>query len=67
MENTLFEASGSPPYHSKYNAVERCWGILEQHWNRDILDCLETVKRFAQSMAWKGKFPDIDKLYQAWS
>ena len=21
-----------PPYHSKYNPVERCWGILEQHW-----------------------------------
>ena len=22
-----------PPYHSKYNAVERCWGILGKHWN----------------------------------
>lgn len=20
-----------PPYHSKYNLVERCWGILENH------------------------------------
>ena len=20
-----------PPYHSKYNPIERCWGILEQH------------------------------------
>jgi hypothetical protein len=20
-----------PPYHSKYNPVERCWGILEKH------------------------------------
>ena len=20
-----------PPYHSKYNPVERCWGILENH------------------------------------
>lgn len=46
-----------PPYHSKCNPVERCWGILEQHWNGDIPDCLETVKRFAQSMSWKGKFP----------
>lgn len=56
-----------PPYHSKYNPVERCWGILEQHWNGDILDCLETVKKFAQSMQWKGKFPEvavINKLYQ---
>jgi hypothetical protein len=23
-----------PPYHSKYNPIERCWGILEmQRWN----------------------------------
>lgn len=22
-----------PPYHSKYNPVERCRGILEKHWN----------------------------------
>lgn len=20
-----------PPYHSKYNPIERCWGILEKH------------------------------------
>ncbi len=20
-----------PPYHSKYNPIERCWRILEQH------------------------------------
>ena len=26
-----------PPYHSKYNPIERCWGILEQHWNRTLL------------------------------
>ena len=22
-----------PPYHSKYNPIERVWGVLEQHWN----------------------------------
>jgi transposase len=22
-----------PPYHSKYNPIERGWGILENHWN----------------------------------
>jgi hypothetical protein len=21
------------PYHSKYHPIERCWGILELHWN----------------------------------
>ncbi|MCP3881324.1 MAG: hypothetical protein GY701_23470, partial [Sulfitobacter sp.] len=27
-----------PPYHSKYNPIERCWGALEKHWNGAILD-----------------------------
>src|SRR5512135_2947221 len=27
-----------PPYHSKYNAIEHCWGVLETHWNGEILD-----------------------------
>ena len=22
-----------PPYHSKYNSIERTWGILENHWS----------------------------------
>ncbi len=22
-----------PPYHSKYNRIERCWSALERHWN----------------------------------
>jgi len=34
-----------PPYHSKYNSVERCWGILEQHWNGAILNSPEAVRR----------------------
>ncbi|MCU7881502.1 MAG: hypothetical protein KZQ60_13910 [Candidatus Thiodiazotropha sp. (ex Lucinoma aequizonata)] len=21
-----------PPYHNKYNPVERLWGVLENHW-----------------------------------
>lgn len=48
-----------PPYHSKYNPIERCWGILEQHWNGDLLDSVETVVQFAQTMTWKGKHPVV--------
>jgi len=44
-----------PPYHSKYNPVERVWGGLEQHWNGDILDCRETVLNFAKTFVWAGK------------
>ncbi len=48
-----------PPYHSKYNPVERCWGILEQHWNGTLLDALDTVLRFAATMTWKGTRPTV--------
>ena len=51
-----------PPYHSKYNPVERCWGILEAHWNGDVLDSVETVVKFAQTMTWKGKAPVVRLL-----
>lgn len=51
-----------PPYHSKYNPVERCWGILETHWNGDVLDTVETVVKFAQTMTWKGKPPVVQLL-----
>ena len=49
-----------PPYHSKYNPVERCWGILETHWNGSLLDSLETVVEFAASMTWKGQHPVVE-------
>jgi hypothetical protein len=26
-----------PPYHSKYNPVERVWGILEKQWRGELL------------------------------
>jgi transposase len=49
-----------PPYHSKYNAVERCWGILETHWNGTLLDSIDAVLQFAASMTWKGQHPVVE-------
>jgi transposase len=49
-----------PPYHSKYNPVERCWGILENHWNGSLLDSLQAVQEFAASMTWKGQHPVVE-------
>jgi len=46
-----------PPYHSKYNPIERCWGILEQHWNGALLDSLDAVIQYASTMTWKGTHP----------
>jgi hypothetical protein len=48
-----------PPYHSKYNPIERCWGVLEMHWNGSLLDSVEAVVGFASSMTWKGKHPVV--------
>lgn len=56
-----------PPYHSKYNPIERCWGILEQHWNGTRLIDVETMLAWAQSMRWKGQPPNVvlnTSLYQ---
>lgn len=55
-----------PPYHSKYNAIERCWGILEEHWNGEILDTIEKAVNWAGTMTWKGIQPVVhlwDKIY----
>jgi hypothetical protein len=51
-----------PPYHSKYNPIERCWGILENHWNGTLLDSVTTVMNWAGTMTWKGIQPVIHLL-----
>jgi len=48
-----------PPYHSKYNPVERAWGVLENYWNGSLLDSLETVFHFAQNMTYNGVHPVV--------
>lgn len=56
-----------PPYHSKYNPIERCWGILELHWNGTKLVDVEPMLEWAKSMTWKGIHPVVElsrKVYQ---
>lgn len=48
-----------PPYHSKYNPIERCWGILEVHWNGTQLHDVPTMLEWAKSMTWKGIHPIV--------
>jgi len=55
-----------PLYHSKYNPIERCWGILENHWNGEIIDTIDKALQWAGTMTWKGLKPVvslIDKVY----
>ena len=43
-----------PPYHSKYNAIERYWAGLEKSWNGYLLDSVTAVLRRAANFSWKG-------------
>ena len=56
-----------PPYHSKYNPIERCWGILEMHRNGSLLDSIEAVVGFAGSMTWKGKHPVVSVVERVYT
>jgi hypothetical protein len=51
-----------PPYHSKYNPIERVWGVLEKHWNGSLLDSCHTVLQFAQTMTFRGRHPAVQLL-----
>lgn len=48
-----------PPYHSKYNAIERCWAALENYWNGAILDSVEAAVQWATNMTWKAVAPVV--------
>lgn len=55
-----------PPYHSKYNPIERCWGILENHWNGTLLTSVSKALDWARTMTWRSVRPIIhlqDKTY----
>jgi len=56
-----------PPYHSKYNPIERCWGILELHWNGALLDSVEAVLGYAETMTWKGGHPEVVLVEEQYS
>jgi hypothetical protein len=51
-----------PPYHSKYNPVEHCWGVLETHWSGALLADWESVYEWTRSMRWDGVVPNVYRL-----
>lgn len=56
-----------PPYHSKYNPIERCWGILENHWNGTLLTSVNSALEWAKTMTWRGVPPIVhlwDRAYE---
>ena len=43
-----------PPYHSKYNGIERYWAGLEKSWNGYLLETVNVVLNRAANFVWKG-------------
>jgi len=63
----IVELAYYPPYHRKYNPIERCWGVLEQHWKGSLMDELQVALDFIKSMTWRGVHPVVTaatKLYR---
>jgi hypothetical protein len=51
-----------PPYHSKYNPIERCWSSLEKKWGGELLNSIKVILRCALRMSWKGQHPTVMQL-----
>ncbi len=56
-----------PPYHSKYNPIERVWGVLEQHWNGSLLDSLATAMALARTMTYKQVTPIVQHIQRTYT
>lgn len=56
-----------PPYHSKYNPIERCWSALQKKWNGALLNCWEIVRACALRMTWKKMHPTVERLAGAYA
>ncbi len=52
--NITIELIYYPPYHSKYNPVERLWARLENIWNGFLLESKEICLNFMKNLTWKG-------------
>lgn len=65
--NLTLQLAYYPPYHSKYNPIERVWGHLEKHWNGALLDTLDTLLNFVHTFRFKQLQPAVNliaKVYQ---
>jgi transposase len=50
-----------PPYHSKYNPIERCWGVLEDYWRGELLDSEAAILGYASRMTYNGVHPRVQR------
>jgi len=66
-ENLEIRLAYYPPYHSKYNPIERYWGGLERSWNGYLLDSVQALLNRAGNFVWRTHRTAvslIDKVYE---
>jgi len=56
-----------PPYHSKYNPIERCWSSLQRKWNGVLLTHWSIVRECALRMTWRGKHPTVHSIEDSYA
>jgi transposase len=56
-----------PPYHSKYNPIERVFGVLENYWNGDPLRTTEKALGMAEGMTYKGVHPTVALVQKSYA
>jgi transposase len=60
--NIEIELAYYPPYHSKYNPVERLWGVLENHWRGELLTSIDKTLGLARTMTYRSIAPSTVRL-----
>jgi len=56
-QNITIHLAYYPPYHSKYNPIERVFGVLENYWNGDPLRTVEKALSMAEGMTYNNVHP----------
>ena len=64
---TNVELAYYPPYHSKYNPIERVFGVLEKYWNGDPLRTVDKALQMAEGMTYKGVHPVACRVNQEYA
>lgn len=60
--NIEIELAYYPPYHSKYNPVERLCSVLGNHWRGELLTSIDKTLGLARTMTCRGITPSTVRL-----
>ena len=52
--NIIIELAYYPPYHSKYNKIERFWARLQMFWSKIIIDTTDKLIECLNKVTWNS-------------